>query len=49
MNEGGATNFGTSGLSEAVYQAIEKGQPGEYNAWALNYIGITDWRQVVMY
>lgn len=49
MNEGGATNFGTSGISEAVYQAIEKGQPGEYNSWALNYIGISDWKQLVMY
>lgn len=49
MNEGGKYNFGTSGLSEAVYQSLIAGNPGEYNQWALNYIGVTDWSQVVMY
>ena len=49
MNEGGKYNFGTSGISEAVYQNLIAGNPGEYNQWALNYIGVTDWSQVVMY
>lgn len=49
MNEGGALNFGTVGISEQVYQSLVRGNPGEYNQWALNYIGISDWRQVVMY
>lgn len=49
MNEGGQTNFGTSGLSEQVYQSLLHGGPGQYDAWAKNYIGITDWHQVVAY
>ena len=49
MNEGGIYNFSTSGNSEAVYQSLIAGNPGAYNAWALNYIGIADWRQIVMY
>lgn len=49
MNEGGASNFSTVGISEAVYNALICNNPGEYNAWALNYIGITDWRQIVSY
>lgn len=49
MNEGGSLNFSTTGVSEAVYQSLVAGNPGEYNGWALNYIGIADWRQIVMY
>lgn len=49
MNEGGALNFGTVGISEQVYQSLIRGNAGEYNQWALNYIGIPDWHQVVMY
>ncbi|MCQ2081068.1 MAG: DUF5722 domain-containing protein [Lachnospiraceae bacterium] len=49
MNEGGQLNFGTVGISEQVYQSLVRGNPGEYNQWALNYIGISDWRQIIMY
>jgi len=49
MNEGGMYNFGTSGISEQIYQALVLGNGDAYNAWAMNYIGITDWRQVVLY
>ncbi len=49
MNEGGQLNFGTSGISEQVYQSLVHNNPGQYNQWALNYIGATDWRQLVMY
>lgn len=49
MNEGGALNFGTSGISEQVYRALLAGDPGQYNNWALNYIGISDWHQIVSY
>lgn len=49
INEGGATNFSTTGISEQVYQAIAAGNPGAYNQWGLNYLGISDWRQIVMY
>lgn len=49
MNEGGMYNFSTTGSSEAVYQSLILGQPELYDAWAKGIIGITDWRQVVMY
>jgi len=49
MNEGGQLNFGTVGISEEVYQAVLSGNPGKYNQWALNYIGIADWHQVLNY
>ena len=49
MNEGGALNFGTAGISEQVYQSLIAGGPGQYDAWAKSYIGIADWHQVVSY
>lgn len=49
MNEGGKSNFSTAGISDEVYSALVNGRPGDYNAWALNYIGITDWHQIVSY
>lgn len=49
MNEGGALNFGTSGISEQVYQCLLRGDTASYDAWAKNFIGITDWRQIVSY
>lgn len=49
MNEGGALNFSTVGQSEAVYQALLAGNPGQYDAWAKSYIGIADWHQILSY
>ena len=49
INEGGQLNFGTTGFSEQVYQAICTGNLGTYDQWAKGYIGIADWRQAVMY
>ena len=49
MNEGGMYNFGTSGISEQIYQSLTVGDPNAFNAWAMGYIGILDWHQVVMY
>lgn len=49
MNEGGQLNFGTVGISEEVYQAVLHGNPGKYDQWAKNFIGIADWHQVLNY
>lgn len=50
MNEGGLCNFGTAGISESVYQSISNPATAlTYDQWAKNYIGITDWHQVVQY
>lgn len=48
MNEGGASNFSTSGISETVYGELCNDNLS-HNQWALNYIGISDWRQIVSY
>lgn len=48
MNEKGAANFSTTGISEQVYGELCNDNLS-HNQWALNYIGITDWRQVVSY
>ncbi|MCR4990167.1 MAG: hypothetical protein K6A38_04815 [Lachnospiraceae bacterium] len=49
MNEGGKSNFSTTGISDQMYNCLINGNPGELNSWALNYVGITDWRQIVAY
>ncbi|MBR5359629.1 MAG: hypothetical protein IK123_01960 [Lachnospiraceae bacterium] len=49
MNEGGKSNFSTTGISEEVYNSLITNNAGKYNDWALNYIGISDWRQIVSY
>lgn len=48
MNEGGASNFSTTGISEQVYGELCNDNLA-HNQWALNYIGISDWRQIVSY
>ncbi len=52
MNEGGKTNFSTTGASEELYNALVSGNAAtisKYNSWSLGYIGISDWRQIVAY
>jgi len=50
MNEGGLTNFGTSGISESVYQAISNPATAlQYDAWAKSFIGINDWHEILTY
>ena len=49
INEGGKSNFSTTGISEQVYNALISNQASLYNDWALNYIGISSWSQIVSY
>ncbi|MCR4789185.1 MAG: hypothetical protein K5888_11410 [Lachnospiraceae bacterium] len=49
MNEGGRSNFSTTGISEEVYNSLITNNAGKYNDWALNYIGISNWKQIVSY
>ena len=49
MNEGGKSNFSTTGISDEMYNSLITNNPGKLNDWALNYIGIADWRQIVSY
>ncbi len=49
MNEGGKSNFSTTGISEEMYNSLITDNAGKYNDWAKNYIGISDWRQIVSY